>query len=70
MQHLYVKCLQDHASCVTLFFAAQVTTWDFVNWENLSNVARKAAGAVKQQVCFLYLSFLEGLRGEVNNICY
>ena len=51
-------------------FAAQVTTWDFVNWESLSNVARKAAGAVKQQVCFLYLSFLEGFREEVNNIYY
>ena len=60
MQYLYVKCQQDNASCVILSFAAQVITWDFVNWENLSNVARKVAGTVKRQVCFLYLSFLEG----------
>lgn len=70
MQYPFVKCPKDHASCVILSFAAQVTTWGFVKWENLSNAGRKAAGAVKPQVCFLFHCEFVCSEGTLNSNCY
>lgn len=71
MQHLLVECSQDQLWSVILSFAAQETTWDFVEWGNLSNVAKRAADAVTQQVhklSFICINCKWQFRGKVNDI--